>query len=381
MMRILVDALSIGYGGGQTYVREMLPRLAGYPVELHVLISAKGAAGLRAFLRDGVVIREIPQSASNPFARFAYQRFVLPDLAARQGIDVVFVPGGLTGLRKRGNGRFKLVSMVQNMLLFEREERQRYRLRSYPKMRLRLWLLSIGHLRTLRQSDRVIFISNYSARVVKSRLATVDCRVIHHGGPDLYCGEASDISAVSKKYGLERPYLLYVSILDPYKHQDKVIAGFELYMAQNGQRDLSLVLAGPVVGAYGRQVSRWAENSRYAVRCLGHVPPEDLPALLRQAEVLLFASTCECCPFVLLEYLAAARPIICSDKPPMPEIAGDGAALFVPAMEPAAWAKALAGVLSRPGLARQLAEGAAARSKVLTWEETARRTYRALVEW
>jgi len=377
--RLLIDALTIGYGGARTYLLDLLPRLAAYPLELHVLLSPAHAAEFQANAPKRVRWHFGPRPLANPFSRYGYQRYGLPRLAQELRADVLFVPGGLTGFRATGDGAPKLVTVIQNMLPFEPVERRRYALRHYPKMRLRLWLLSRGLRRTLRRADRVIFISEHSARRVLSRVPVLDHRIIPHGIPERFRHNGTDGAAVLARHGLRRPYLLYVSILDPYKHQDRILEGFERFMAET-PRDLEMVFAGPVVGAYGRRIRAMAAQARSPVRCLDHVPPEDLPDLLRRAEALLFGSTCECCPFILLEYLAAGRPIVCSDKPPMPELAGEGA-LYVPALEPAAWAEALHRLFGEPGLGEALAVRAQARSRALDWESAARRTYAALTEW
>jgi glycosyltransferase involved in cell wall biosynthesis len=63
---------------------------------------------------------------------------------------------------------------------------------------------------------------------------------------------------------------------------------------------------------------------------LGTVVYEKLPSLYNASRALIFASSCECCPNILLEKLASSKMIFCSDKGPMPEFAEDGVAYFDP---------------------------------------------------
>jgi glycosyltransferase involved in cell wall biosynthesis len=240
MTRILIDALSTGYGGAETYLRECLPRLARFPVELHLLVSPRYARSLAPILPAAVRLHAASPVTANPILRHAYQRFVLSKRVAELRPDVLFVPGGLTGLRPTAGCRFRTVAMVQNMLPFEPRERRRYRAREYPRMRLRLWLLARKMRATLRRADRVIFISNHSANVVRPLIGPVDSRVIPHGAPEAADNGDSGVDsageAIRAKYGLGGRYLLYVSLFDPYKHQDRVIEGFERFMSNGAPR-------------------------------------------------------------------------------------------------------------------------------------------------
>jgi len=89
-------------------------------------------------------------------------------------------------------------------------------------------------------------------------------------------------------------------------------------------------------------------------------------------------------PVVVLEAMAAARPVVASDVSGMPLAIADGVSgLLVPERDPAALAGAVAGLLTDPERARRL--GAEARRRVeeeLNWDAVAGvhdRLYRAAV--
>jgi glycosyltransferase involved in cell wall biosynthesis len=52
--------------------------------------------------------------------------------------------------------------------------------------------------------------------------------------------------------------------------------------------------------------------------------------MISNADVLLFASSCENMPNTLLEYMSVKKPIICSNRGPMPEVLGDWDYYFDP---------------------------------------------------
>jgi len=102
------------------------------------------------------------------------------------------------------------------------------------------------------------------------------------------------------------------------------------------------------------------------VESLGRVPHDELVDLYRRASALVFPSRYEGFGQPVLEALACACPVACSDLPPLREVAGDAAVYFDPD-DPESIA---AGV--REAIARGGASGPA-RAAQFSWDETARR--------
>jgi glycosyltransferase involved in cell wall biosynthesis len=380
-MRILIDLLALAPGGGHTYTAEMLPRLALSSHEIAVLIRQNALASVERRLPGSIKIMIAPEGTANPFRRYIYQRTALPGLLRQWSAAVLFVPGGLTGYRPRPRDRVKLVAMLQNMLPFDAAARATYSVCAYPSVRLRLALLTTGLLASLGKADRVIYVSQHCAEVLSPRLRDADSALIPHGISANFLSPAlQDIAALTRA-GIRRPFVLYVSSIEPYKHQDIVLEGFEKYLAATPRSELQLVFAGPAIygGRYSKNLVRRAAQSHNVVLA-GRWPHSELPSLLQHAEALLFASTCEACPLTLLEYLASGRPIVCSRSPPMPEFAGD-AARYVDAEDAQEWTKALSSLLGSLPELDGLSKKARVRANAYTWEETARRTLAALTEW
>ena len=107
------------------------------------------------------------------------------------------------------------------------------------------------------------------------------------------------------------------------------------------------------------------------------VPYLELPAVYYHALINIFASESENCPNILLEALAAGRPIVCSDREPMPEFGGDAVLYFDPA-SPGELARQLMTVLDDAGLQSQLAAKALMRARLYDWRNTAQLTWAAL---
>lgn len=60
------------------------------------------------------------------------------------------------------------------------------------------------------------------------------------------------------------------------------------------------------------------------------LPRDEVPAVYRECDVLVFASTKEGFGLPIAEAQASGRPVVAGDRPPLPEVAGEGACLVDP---------------------------------------------------
>lgn len=105
----------------------------------------------------------------------------------------------------------------------------------------------------------------------------------------------------------------------------------------------------------------------------------DLAAVVQRADVVLlpYDSREQVTSGVLIEAVAAGRPVVSTAFPHAVELLGDGTGLVVPQRDPAALEAALRRVLAEPGLAADMAERAARKAPDLLWGAVACR-YRRL---
>ncbi|WP_394619985.1 glycosyltransferase [Lentzea sp. JNUCC 0626] len=106
-----------------------------------------------------------------------------------------------------------------------------------------------------------------------------------------------------------------------------------------------------------------------------------LADLVGRADVVLlpYDSSEQVTSGVLVEALAARKPVVATVFPHAVELLGDGAGLLVPHRDPAAIAAALRRVLTEPGLASGMRHRSASLGAVLSWPAVAGR-YRELAE-
>ncbi len=367
-MIVGVDASNLGPGGSMTHLTNLLAAAQPAEHDIERIVVWGGSANLarlpeRAWL-DKVAVSALDGGLPR---RLVWQRFRLPALA-RAACDVLFVPGG----NARPGGFHPLVTMSRNMLPFEWRELRRY---GVSPMSLRLLLLRFGQSRTFAHADGLIFLTEY-AREAVGRVARLPARVtvIPHGVEERFRIAPREQRPL-ESYSMERPLrALYVSIIDVYKHQ------WHVARAVHALRRAGLPIAIDFVGpAYPPALGRFQATLREldpqgeGLRYLGAAPFQKLHALHEQADLFVFASSCENMPNVLLEGMAAGLPIACSKRGPMPEVLGDAGVCFDPE-RPDEIAAALRRLAENPALRQRLAAAAAERARRFSWERCARET-------
>lgn len=369
-MRICINALSARQGGGQTYLKNILRHL---PDDGSIEVLLIGAASFElGFDHPYIEQRKLTQRLENPFMRAVWERVAFPRLARDFGADVVFCPGGVVNGAPR---ECQVVTMFRNMIPFDMAQRRRYPL-GYG--RIRNWLLRWVLLRSMLHADLVIFISAYARGVIERNAEgrTLRSVIIPHGIASQFRHPPVD-SERGWTFS-DTPYLLYVSYLDFYKAQIEVVRAYALLKAERITRE-KLLLVGPENPLYGKLVRAEisAQGLEGDVIVTGPVPYEALPHVYRGATVSIFASESENCPNILLEALAVGRPVVCSDRQPMPEFAGDAVLYFDPA-SPSDLAAKLVSLLDDAQAMDELAALGRSRSQRYDWERAARDTWDAI---
>ncbi|WP_049573258.1 glycosyltransferase [Nonomuraea sp. SBT364] len=197
--------------------------------------------------------------------------------------------------------------------------------------------------------------------VPEQRISVVPCGVdvdtFRPGGP------------VAPRTG--RPLVLSIGRLVPRKGVDTVIAALrrlpdaELVIAGGRADDEEAVRLRDLAGRYGL-----ADR----VRVIGSVPREDVPALMRSADVLVTVPWYEPFGMVPVEAMACGLPVVASAVGGhLDTVAGAG--LLVPPRRPRALARALREVLDSPDRRRELGEAGARRARDrYAWPRVAEQT-------
>lgn len=156
---------------------------------------------------------------------------------------------------------------------------------------------------TLKKADAVIFISNAAKKEILQSYPDRNDPKFHlvYNGFDQHFGDIGEetIRSVKKKFGLDKPYFLYVGQIRSHKNIRRMIKAF----LRTGS-DWELILVG---SNYMRlDFSRFPPNVRY----LSVVTDQELKGLYYHSKAFVFPSFIEGFGFPVLESLAFCKPVI-----------------------------------------------------------------------
>ena len=369
-----IDASNIRQGGGVTHLVELLrgvdPLAHGF--SRVIVWSTLGTL-------DKIEPREWLCKAHDPILergllyRSFWQRFRLKRLATEAGCDVLFVPGGSDG------SNFQPIATIsQNMLPFEWQELSRF---GWSFFTLKLILLRFTQGSTFRKAQGVIFLTEYArdgVQAVTGNLAGKTATIPHGINARFFSPPRPQRSLA--EFTQEHPCrLIYVSIVDNYKHQWQVARA--VAQLRTAGIFVTLDLIGPPARAIARlehtlnQIDPAAEFIKYH----GAVDYEQLHTLYLAADIGIFASSCENMPNILLEIMAAGLPVACSNMGPMPEMLGEAGEYFNPEQSERI-AAAIGKLIISDRLRTDLANLSFQKSQLYSWERCASETFAFLAQ-
>lgn len=303
-MRVAIDLSSAVTGGGITYAKAMLPRLAAEKdIELGpILVRPDVPAAVVAAEPYGVVAVAGRYSALSGKWRSALR-------SARP--DAVLVPTEVSF----GRYAVPVVQAIRNPTLDPAN------LHEYPAAeRLRKVVYRFLARRSARMASAYIAVSEY-ASLLGTRFLRVPperITIAYHGAPDPIPLRAE---------GPIRNFL-FVSNLYRYKNVHRLISA----LAQV-ESDWRLTIAGKELArGYLAELRRLLQETGAGDRVsfLGGVSTEHLDRLYSESDCLVWPSYAETFGFPLLEARAHGLPIIAADAASNREVAGDAAVYFDP---------------------------------------------------
>jgi glycosyltransferase involved in cell wall biosynthesis len=178
-----------------------------------------------------------------------------------------------------------------------------------------------------------------------------------------------DVDKVREKLALPEIYVLYFGSNKPKKNLVKLLHSWARL-----RTDATLMVAGEWDTRFqeARSIAASMEPS-IKICFLGDVDESDVPGLMAGARAFVFPSLHEGFGLPPLEAMACGVPVLCSSCSSLPEVVGDAALLFDPTSVESI-ADALTHILEDASLREALSARGLARSRLFSWERTARET-------
>ncbi len=306
---IVVDALSVHFGGGLSFLTRQLAALGSIAGDRRLRVLSAPWNHDAIWQATGAEPELIPVRGVG--SRISYEQLVLSRGSGRQ---VLYCPGNLIPL---GPSRPPVVLALQNPNLVGAGAREAHN--RGPNRRVQIAITR----RSARLADRVVVISNaLRDQVDEDGLAGRDrLRVIPSGCPELVGGaEATEPDGFPFA---PMEYFLILANDAPHKRHDEMVAAWSRAFA--GRSDApGLVIAGEMAQPRrSRQRALAAPGLRSQLVHTGQVRDRSAVSwLLRNARALVAMSTLEAHPLTPAEAGQAGCPLVLSDIPAHREVAG-----------------------------------------------------------
>ena len=374
-MVIGIDASNIRVGGGVIHLKGILSHVPFQEFEISQIVIWGESKTLQQLPEHERILKiALSELDGSLFKRFSWQLNKLGNEPLRLGCDVLFVPGGIY------LGKFRpLVSMVQNMQVFEWSELRR---EGFSKEGARLLLLQILQAVTSLRSSGLIFLSHYCRKYFqenwKCLIKNVKPAVIPHGVN--YPAHRKSQKSIDA-YSSDNPFrVLCVSTVKNYKHQWNLINAVAKLCMQGHPLHLDLVGGGDRAAIVRMQkAAAQYQRAFNFVSYHGDQSYERTLQFFEKADIFAFASSCETFGISLLEAMSYGLPIACSNFGPMPEVLGKAGVFFDP-LDPDSIAEALKKLVLDISLRKQISTASQERSKLFSWQTSAWDTFRLLTE-
>jgi alpha-1,3-rhamnosyl/mannosyltransferase len=237
--------------------------------------------------------------------------------------------------------------------------------------------------RTVERAERLLCVSRATAddllRLYPEARPRV--RVVWNGVDPEFTPAPDEAARASARaqYAGGRRYVLYLGTLEPRKNVETLVAACEVLWREDPGRP-DLVLAGGIGWKTAPLENRIAASAfRSRIHLPGYASREAALALYRGAEAFVYPSHAEGFGLPVVEAMACAVPTVASDTAALTEIGGD-AALYAPAGDTDALARAIARALEDPGERRRLLAEGPARAALFSWKTAAAQTAAVLAE-
>ena len=298
-------------------------------------------------------VRTVIQPDRSRGMRVLWQQRSLSKLARRHRVDVLYCPCYTAPLRNAP----PVVVTVHDLIAWKRPDLCR------P--------LNVLHFRLLVQASvRVARLVTVPTETVKQdlieRLGVPEEKiyVVPWGASlefDALDGETAR-RRVQCHYGIDDPFILFAGSVEPKKNLSTLIEAVR-------RLDAQLILVGP--SGWGERSTRRALQRIGPSRCrhLGFVPASRLVELYSGARVVAVPSLIEGFGIPAVEAMACGAPVVAADDPALREVCG-GAAIHVPAEDPAALAEGLRRAAEPGDLREDLIRRGHARAAEFTWRRS-----------
>jgi len=360
-MRVALDTTfsEIHFGGTGTYTRELAARLPQLLGDGYAAIRCPSLAPAR-------LAGAAPLRLQTLYRDLWWTPFGTARAAKRAGAGLLHLPATLGPAWPA----LPFVLTLHDVAVLRYPELFRSWFRNYARVVLPRAARAAAHVITVSEAARTEILDRLA--VPADRLSVVPNGVGPEFRPvDPMSDQAAEVRA---RYRLPETYALSVGVIEPRKNLVRLLAAVRTLRSRTATAGLSLLHAGPYGWLYA-DLMRAAQPlvSSGAVRFLGPVPLEDLPALYSLARLTVYPSLYEGFGLPVLEAMACGSPVVTSSTSALTEVAGD-AAVYADPLSPQSIGEGMERLWTNGELRAQLRQRGLARAGRFTWDQAAEQT-------
>jgi glycosyltransferase involved in cell wall biosynthesis len=367
LIKVAVDASRVRSGGGVAHLFGILnitePTQFGI-AEIHVWAYQKLLDMLPE--RAWLIKHHSPELERSLLYQLSWQATKLAKQIQIADCHILFSADASTLCRFQ-----PMVVLNQNMLAYDAGVLALF---GFGKDRVQQTLMYFVQRAAFKFARASIFLTEHAATQVQRKVGPLSQTVcISHGVAQVFKDTAAKAQWPSDK---SRPIrCLYVSPVFEYKHQLEVVQAVAMLREQGFALSLAIVGGGGVRAkrllAKQLQVS---DPNKDFIEVLEFIPNEHIASMLAEADLFVFASSCETFGIALLEAMTVGIPIACSNRSSLPETLRDGGEYFDP-QDPASIAQALKTLIEQPAKRAYYSERAKVLAASYSWQRCAAETW------
>ena len=369
-----INAYNIRAGGGITHLSEILNNLEFDSLNIKQVILWAPSFTLSKIETKPWLKKINTETENNSFiSRYKWLFLKSKSDFKNNGVDILLVPGG-TYL-----GSFRpFVTINQNLLPFEAKEISRYGLSlNFFKFHILRFLQST----TNKRAEGVIFLTKYAKEKVLKVCNLEDKKsiIIPHGvNPKFKFNPNERTFRNVEDFNIFNPCkILYISSIEVYKHQLNVIEAIE--KLHNEGLHVKLTLIGPPGSGTRKFQKKIQKTNPKVIDYKGFASYETREKLYLEAEIGVFASSCETFGMILTESLFCSLPIAASNMSAIPDVLSDSGLYFHPENIDEI-SNILKRMYSSPDLRREISTKGYAYVQKFDWKKSAFATFNFMQE-
>jgi len=297
------------------------------------------------------------------------EQIIFPRILRKLNLDLVHFPHFNVPYFYSG----KFVVTIHDLILFHFPTRRASTL-SPLFYRLKLAAYKIVIKNAIKNARAILTVSEHTRKdILKHFKINPDKVFVTHEAVDLLPAIPSDLprQEVLKKYGIMKPYILYVGNAYPHKNLDVLATAFREVTRKHPL--LRLVLVGKEDYFY-RRLKKFVRDGKIKnIIFADFVSDNHLPVIYQEAQTYVFPSLYEGFGLPPLEAMREGTPVISSESSCLPDILGEAAYYFDPKAT-GEIAEAIEKALIDKDLREKLISAGRKQIKKYNWEKMARET-------